>query len=265
MSRRLYVAGSGKGLVFCLADNKEAAQITLGPGYRAPDPDDLRIVWRMAKLDEMSGLQVQQMLGISRQTLSNWWHKAGGEGVLRRRSEHQVDARLQMIRDAIRENSTISAAMLARKLGVAVVTIRQVAQELGVQLRRVRKRPTDEELIEMARGRTWRELADASEMTLSALRAYIYANPELSKAIAKVRAPVTTGRTAHGKIDYKKVKELYFKGYSAYRISQELRVEPMSVRHWLKKLAHEEALREKARNERPAPDLMGSSFGGKYG
>jgi len=224
MPRRLYVAGSGKGLVFCLADNKEMAQITLGPGYRAPDPDDLRIVWRMAKLDEMSGEQAQQLLGISRQTLSNWWHKAGGKGVLRRRSDHQVEMRLQMIRDAIRENPKTSAARLSRKLGVAVATIKQVAQELGVQLRGVRKRPTDEELIELARGRTWREFADASEMKLSSLRAYIYANPELSRAIAEVRAPVKTGRTAHGKIDYKKVKELYFKGYSAYRISQELRV-----------------------------------------
>ncbi len=27
MPRRLYVAGSGKGLVFCLADNKEMAQV----------------------------------------------------------------------------------------------------------------------------------------------------------------------------------------------------------------------------------------------
>lgn len=265
MAKRMYVAGSGKDLVYCVVASKQDAEMALGANFRSPDPDDLRVVWKMARLDEMSGAEIQATLGVSRQTVDNWWHKAGGEGVLLRRSEHIQLSRKQQMRELVKSNPHESPSKLAKKLNTSVAMVNKVAREVGVKLTPSRRRPTDEELIKLATDKTWQEFADAVGLRLSTLRTYVYARPELSQAIAQVRRRESSGHNAHGKIDVEKVKALRSKGYSAYRIAQELRVEPMSVRHWLKKMAQEESARDKARNARPPPDLMGSCFGGKYG
>ena len=261
MGKRIYVAGSGKDLVFCVVESREDAQLALGPGLRVPDPDDMRLVWKMAKLDTMTSEQATAMMGVSRQTINNWWHKAGGDGVLPRWSDHREMARRQRIRDGIIRSGS-SPTQIAKKLGTSIAHVKQLAQKMGVDLPRWQKRPTDEQLIELAKGKTWYELAEAAGMKLSSLRAYIYKNPDLSLAIAAVRKRSPSGKAGQGKIDVQKIRELRSLGYSAYRISQELRVEPMTIRHWFKRLAKEDAANDRARKQRAFEDFVAGRNGG---
>jgi len=261
MAKRIYVAGEGKDLVFCIVESREDAKITLGPSFRVPDPDDMRIVWRLAKLDSMTGEQATALLGVSRQTIHNWWHKAGGAGVLPRRSDHTELHRREKMRQ-VAMHSGESPTRIAKKLGTSIAHVKQMAQKMGVQLSNGQKRPSDEQLIELAKGRTWYELAEASGLQLSTLRTYIYKRPELSAAIAAVRKRSLSGKAGQGKIDVEKLRQLRSLGYSAYRISQELRVEPMTIRHWFKRLAKEDAANDRARNQQAFDDFVAGRRGG---
>ena len=239
MPRRLYVTGSGDALTYCTAMSAEEAQQTLGTNCRTADPDDLRVVWRLAKIESMSKEEIQQTFGVSRQTVDNWWRRAGGAGMLPRRSEFRAKERRGRIAEVLKETPSVNASLVARRLGTTTAAVREVASELGMNLPRWHRRPSDKELVELAKGRTWMEFADAVGLKLATLRNYIYARPKLSRAIRKVRAPMANGSRSHGKIEPEKIIALHYEGHSAYKISQILRVEQMAVRHWLKRTALE--------------------------
>lgn len=241
MPRRLYVSGSGDALTYCTANSAEEAQQTLGISCRTADPDDLRVVWRLAKMESLSKEEIRQKFGVSRQTVDNWWRRAGGAGLLPRRSEFRGQARRERIATVLRETPKVNASLVARKLGVTTSAVREVATAIGIQLPTWQRRPSDKELVELAKGKTWLEFADAVGLKLATLRNYIYARPRLSKAIRKVRAPMASGSRSHGKIEPEKLIALHYEGHSAYRISQILRVEQMAVRHWLKRRALEDS------------------------
>ena len=241
MARRLYVAGEGEALTYCTAPSLEEARVLLGQNCRTPDPDDLRMVWRLAKLDSLAGVELRERFGVSRQTVTNWWRKAGGEGQLSRRSEYKARERVTRIQNQILTMPEKPVSQVARAVGTTADTVREVASAIGVKLPTWRRRPSDKQLIELARGKTWFEFADAVGLKLATLRTYIYARPKLSRAIRKVRAPLASGGRAHGKIEPEKIVALHNEGHSAYRIAQILRIEQMSVRHWLKRKAQEDS------------------------
>jgi len=240
MARRLYVYGVGDSMIYCTASSREEAQAQLGVDVRCPDPDDARNFWRLARVSELTGQEIREQFGVSRQTICNWWKKAGG-GDLPRRADHLEQQRLNKLRGVLLSSPPTSASQVARQVNVSVSMVKQLAGEMGVSLAQWQKRPSDAELIEMAKGRTWLEFADAVGLKLSTLRTYIYARPELSEAIRKVREPARTGVHAHGKLDKEKVLQLRKEGHSVYMIAQILRVEQMSVRHLIRRLAQEAA------------------------
>ena len=258
MRRRLYVAGAGEDLRYCTALNVEDAARMLGSDCRTANPDDLRTVWRLAKLESLSGREIRERLGVSRQTVDNWWWRAGGEGSLPRRSEFRAKEKIKKIRALVQAHPNQSVSTLAVATGVRADVVREVAAEVGVRLPTARKRPSDEELVAIAAGKTWQEFADAVGLQLSTLRTYIYARPKLSKAIRKVRAPQSKGGRAHGKIEPEKIVALHKEGHSAYRIAQIMKVEQMTVRHWLKRKAQEES-DDCAHDPRPASDALAGS------
>lgn len=259
MPRRLYVAGDGDSIAFCIVESTEEAKLALGPNYRLPDPDDIRTVWRLAKLGELTGEEIRQRYGVSRQTVDNWWRKAGGEG-LPRRSDHRAQDRVERVKEALVKLPGKRITLVARAAGTSINMVREVAEQLGVNVPKWHRRPSDKELIEIAKGKTWMEFADAVGLKLSTLRAYIYARPKLSKAISKVRASATK-KIPGKKIDPQKVMQLHKEGYSAYKIAQVLKVEQMSVRHWIQKL-REERSNDQASDERTAADAVAGSGGG---
>lgn len=260
MARRLYVAGSGKDLIYCTAETNEEAQLALGPGYRFPDPDDIRRVWELGKLDQMSSAEVYERLGVRRQTVDYWFRKAGGN--LPRRRERLVQEREERIRELFMDRKRRrTATEIARLAGAAISTVRVLAKKFNVKLSTGHKRPSDDELVRLATGKTWPELAAATGLRLSSLRSYIYARPELSARIAAVRKARPSGRESHGKVDPKKLAKLANKGLSAYAISLQLGVEQMVIRYWMRKLA-QKGDDASASHRGPIADVMGSSDGG---
>lgn len=269
MARRLYVAWQGDELNYCTAESIEDARATLGIMARTPDPDDLRLVWKLAKLDKLSSAEVRERFGVSRQTVDNWWRKAGGKtskGELRRRSERvnmDREARVRQVINKLKKtNGRVVATDVARLANTSIDLVRHVADKMQVELASWQRRPTDEELIELAKGRTWPELAEATGLRLSTLRSYIYARPELSKAIREVRVSRTCGPKSHGKIDPENLRRLHSKGLSAYAISVQLGVENMVVRYWIAKLALGGPNESRASNDRTPRHAVGSSDGG---
>lgn len=257
MARRLYVYGVGDSMIYCTASSREEAQAQLGVDVRCPDPDDVRNFWRLARVSELTGQEIREQFGVSRQTICNWWHKAGG-GDLPRRADHLEKERTDKLRKVLLTMQDKSATGVARKTNVTVSRVRKLAQDMGISLDKWQRRPSDAQLIEMAKGRTWMEFADAVGLRLSTLRTYVYARPELAKAIREVRAPARTGVYAHGKLDKEKVLQLRKEGHSAYMIAQILRVEQMSVRHLLRRLAQEEE-DDSSRHKRKAASSVARS------
>ena len=258
MARRLYVSGSGKDLVFCTAESAEDAKLTLGPDYRAPNPDDLRVVWQLGKLDQLSCAEIYERLGVRRQTVDYWFRKAGGD--LPRRSDRLEQEREERIREFLFDKKRRSATAIARLVGAAPSTVNAVAKRCRVKLATRTRRPSDEELVRLATGKTWPEFAAAVGLRLSTLRSYIYARPDLSERIKEVRKSRPSGRESHGKVDPKKLAKLANKGLSAYAISLQMGVEQMVIRYWLRKLA-QKGSNEATSNGCPPGDVVGSSNG----
>ncbi len=259
MARRLYVAGSGKDLVFCTAANAEEAQLALGTGFRAPDPDDIRVVWELGKFDRLSSAEVYERLGVRRQTVDYWFRKAGGN--LPRRRERLEQEREERIRELLQDRKRRrSATEIARLANTTASRVREMAKALRVKLNTNHKRPSDDELVRLAEGRTWPELAAAAGLRLSSLRSYVYARPELSARIAAVRKNRPSGRESHGKVDPKKLAKLANKGLSAYAISLQLGVEQMVIRYWMRKLA-QKGPDEATSNGRTLGNVVGGSDG----
>lgn len=260
MQRRLYVAGHGKNITFCVALTREEAEAKLGKEYRLPDPDDLRSVWEVARLGELPIAEIRKRYGISRQTLHNWRRRAGSDG-LTCWNEHQVKLRMDEVKSVVLSMQGERVSVIAKKAGTSTSRVRAAAKELGLEIPSWSRRPSDKELVEIAKGKTWMEFADAVGLKLATLRSYIYARPKLSAAISKVRAKAPNGSHGHGKIDPDKILQLRREGLSAYKIAQILKVEQMSVRHWLQKL-NKEASNDQARDQRETADSVAGGDGG---
>lgn len=256
--RRLYVAGQGQDMTYCTAPCFEAAKSILGEGCRRPDPDDVRLFWTLAKIDTLSAEAIREQFGVSRQTVDGWWRKAGGAGLPRRREFRQQDRALR-IRTALRKTKSATASGVARAVGASLEEVREIAKSMKVPLRTWHRRPSDDELVEIAKGKTWPELAEAVGLRITTLRAYIYARPELSARIREVRA---SRRAQPRSIDPQKVKRLHLKGLSAYAISIKLGVEQMAVRYWIKRLALGGPREAATSDRRKAGPAVVSSNGG---
>lgn len=259
--RRLYVAGHGDQMTYCTAHSFEDAKLTLGDGCRRPDPDDIRQFWKLAKMESLSFAEVKERFGVSRQTVDGWWRKAGGAGLPRRRERIEQD-RAARVRTALLKNKGKAASRIAQIANASVEDVREMAAKLNISLPAWHRRPSDDEMVEIAKGKTWPEFAAAVGLRVSTLRAYVYARPELSARLREVRVSRRTGTAAPTRIDPLKVKRLHKKGLSAYAISLKLGVEQMAVRYWIQKLALGGEHDPKARDRRTAGDAVGSSDGG---
>lgn len=227
-TNRLYVVGFGKHILYTLAPTMALAKATLGDDCRVPNSDDIRAFWEVSGLSTMSVKERLERLGISRQTLHYWRKKGGGD--LPRRVDLERILKERRIIDVIKASSGISAKEAAALAKSTPKTVRRVAEEHGLKLTPARRMPSDEKLIELSAGRTWREFADVVGLRMATLRNYIYRNKALAAEIRKVRKPATTGMKATRKLNLKKVKQMGQKGMTAYAIAEALRVEQMTIR-----------------------------------
>lgn len=232
-ARRLWCIGEGEEWKWHVAETREIAATALGNSVRSATPDDCRRLWLDLRLHEKPMRELSAMFGVTRQAVDLWRAKGGDD--LPRRCDtirDQEDARVLPLLDR-----TKCITQIAAETGESVYLLRSVARRHGIRLPNgTTKKPSDEEIIRLAEGRTWRELAAACNVHLATLRNYIYARPHLSERVgARIRRQ-TSGPASHGKVDQDVIRRMLLDGQSVYAIANHLNVEQMTVRHWVKKL-----------------------------
>lgn len=223
---RLY-CGGGR---FCIAPTVMEAERALGSYARAPTTEELTEFWHEQGLGLLTTREAAQKLGVSRQTVSNWAAKTGQLTGFQERMADRVERIARVLKDGAR------ATEISERLGVDRSFVVKVAQSSGVKLRTGnQKRPPDDELLRMAKGRTWKELAKACGLNLTSLRHYVYKRPELAQALRQcVRKPT---KKEWGRIDVDELKRMHAAGMSNYAIAQHFGCSSMSVKARLRRLA----------------------------
>lgn len=237
---RLYVIGRGTCINWVTAKSLAEAKEKLGPDARVADDDDCRYVYTKERFWEWDGSRFKQELGCSRQTVHNWRKRGGGD--IPTRTLMREASRNQRIRKVLAESPSeeLTPRTIATEAKSNDRNVKAYAKRAGIKLGVWRKRPSDEQLVELQRDRTWWELAEVVGLKLSTLRLYIYARPELAAAMKAVRKPVDTGKQSQGKLPLHKIREMHNKGLTAHQIAESLHIEQMSVRYWLRKWKKEE-------------------------
>lgn len=220
-------------LRFGLYVGKAEAVKELGPDARYPDPDELRHYWMAERLYELSTDQIQKKLGVTRQAVSQWRKKAGAD--LPVRTDYHKGLRADKIRGAL--DATKSANEIAGELHVSAKEVREIARQQGIKLPvKNKKKPSDEEIIELARGRTWRELARLCNVSMYTLRNYVYGKPELRGKVCGNLTRELSGGGSHGKVDADELVTLYREGWTVFKLAAHFQTQPMNIIYWLKKL-----------------------------
>ena len=230
--RRLWCVGEGESWRF-VVETRAQAELVLGGPVRSATPDDCRRLWLDLRLHEKPVREVATMFGVTRQAIDIWRAKGGDDLPRRCETMHDdVDERILPLLDPSK-----CITQLAAETGETAYLLRTVARRHGIRfVSGTTKKPSDEEIIRLAEGRTWRELAAACGVHLATLRNYVYARPELSaQVVARVRRQ-SRGPASHGKVDVDTVRRMASEGCSIYAIAQHMQVEQMTLRHWFKKL-----------------------------
>lgn len=231
--KKMFCSGAGTSFRYVMAETKAEATKVFGATARLPDSDDMRRIWFENHLHEKDTEAIQAMFGISRQALSLWRQKAGAD--VPRYRDHMAQQTRDNIRLAL--NPSKSAAEIAEELGTTSTLVREIAEQEGVVLPQKHvKKPSDPEIVKLAKGRTWRQLAEACNVTVQTLQHYIYAKPELAKQVKANIVYEDSGSLAHGRMNVDRLIELNSQGRSAYGIAKEMGVQCMTVIYWLKKL-----------------------------
>lgn len=229
--RRLYCAGSGADRRYCIATSNTAASDFLrAEEARMPTEEDVRFFWNEHRLSERPSREVALEFGVSHQTVCNWRMKA-------KEQPYRVavqEGLHEMIAKELVPGATVRA--VSERLGVGPTAVQRVAKAIGFVPPKRSKRPSDDEIIRLSEGRTWRELTQACGVSLAALRNYVYAKPELAQAIRKRMKFVNSTAVAVGKIDPDVVREMHRLGVKPSGIADALGVEPTAVLRWFDKL-----------------------------
>lgn len=242
---KLFCSGAGSSFQHGMFESKVQARQILGVEAHLPDPDELRHIWMSEKLYELNTGEIEAKLGVSRQAVSQWRKKAGLD--LPRLTDHQRELRHDRIRAALSGDKT--AKEIASELGTTAKEVKFVAAQQGVTLRdKSHKKPTDEEIIRLAVGKTWRELAEVCNVSLYTLRNYVYADPDLRKKVCGNLVSEQMGAPTHGRVDVDEMLRMYGEGASPFKIAAHFGTQPMSIIYWLKKLGIYRGANEKAQS-----------------
>ena len=186
--RRLFVAHRLDGRTFVLAASLREA-FTLDAGVRPVSDEEVSEF--LAEFATGTTGETCRALDVSRQTLHLWRKRAGVPAppvsVSRRIEPESVVALLR---------GGASVEETAARSRCHVSTVRRMAREAGVALPPRPEYPPDAELLALAAGRTWQELAAALGRRTTAARAYVYARPELARALRAVMARKAPGRSS---------------------------------------------------------------------
>lgn len=185
MTLRLYVApGAVEAPGFLLAPSLAAAK-AVEPSAKVCRDADLPLFWRRNGLDLLTASQVAERFGVSRQTVAVWRRRAGIEAAPRGGASRR-DAVLAELRGGA------LVADVAARHQLHPASVRRLAQLAGVALAKRSRRMSDDQLVQLAEGKTWHELAQAAGLSLFTLRNRVYGDPALSRRIRGVMIGTTT-------------------------------------------------------------------------
>lgn len=238
-TRRLYVTGVRAQLRFHVASTMAEATAFFGAEARVPDSDEVRVFWARTGIGHMNDKQRMEKFGVSRQTVNNWRRKGG--------PDLQTIGRIKTLEYKKKLEQTIAVVGLlpinemVNASGIPFRSLRTVAKNMGIKFPSAHRPISDEKMVELATGKTWREFANATGFKLASLRQYVYSRPELAAAIRKVRKPAGCENLSRGKRSalVQKIRDMGHMGVSAYRIAETLGIEMMSVRYHLLKMGKE--------------------------
>lgn len=236
---RLYIIGTGLDIKWVMAYTRVEATEKLGSPARVPDPDELRVFWAKSGIAKLSDKERREMFGVSRQTFTNWRRKAGTD--LRTRPmqlKHERRAKFMEIIDSI---GLLHISKMKEATGLGFSSLRKLAKEMNLTFPPGQQPLTDDELVEMAKGKTWLEFAKAADLKLPVLRQRVYANPLLAARVREVRKNIKRDQSKKGRVRkcIPKIRAMGLKGMTAYKIAEALGIEMMSVRYHLRKMAKE--------------------------
>ncbi len=230
---KLFCTGEGDSFKWVVAVDKVAAAKLLGTSVRVADSDDVRHLWNTERLYELTVVQLEEKFQVSRQAIDQWKKKGGSD--LLSRSDHLRNEAVERLRAVFDPSKSVRE--IATEAKVSHYFVVEYAQQQGVTLpSKNRKRPSDEEIIRLAEGRNWRELAQECNISMHTLRHYVYGHPDLAEKVCKLLVHRPTGGPSHGTVNIEELLELYKGGMTAYQCSLHYGVEVVTIIYWLKKL-----------------------------
>lgn len=171
--RRLFVA-SNRPRVFVLAGSVAEAR-ALEPMIEPASPADVARFLEL-HVSGRSTHEVTRDLGISRQALHVWKNRV-------RATLAPPPSIRQLVVERVMRGET--AEEIGSALNRTRETICRIARQAGVPVKR-NGYPTDAEMIALATGRTWSQLAATLNRNLRTIRAYVYARPTLAREMRAV-------------------------------------------------------------------------------
>lgn len=184
--RRLFVADGLDGRVYVLAATLQEARLRAAGSAPASDK---QVRDFLSELALETTRDLVSRLDVSRQTLHHWRRRAGLSSppdLVTRRFGSAA------ILEALRAGASIVET--ARAAGCSESTARRIAREANVRPAKARAYPFEEELVDFARGKNWTEIAAILGRSENAARAWIYARPELARAVRAVMVRRAPGR-----------------------------------------------------------------------
>lgn len=150
----------------------------LSPTARVATDSDLADYWQVEELDRRTMSELVEYLGVSRQTVCNWRDRAGAFVPLLQRDVSLTIGSLLRSGASIRQ----VAATVQRH----PATVRRIARRLEIKPRAEPRKIGDDDLVQLATGRTWAQLAEAVGRSISTLRTRIYSDPPLARRMRAV-------------------------------------------------------------------------------
>lgn len=183
--RRLYVS-DGETPVYFVDSSIPEASIRYANARPATD-DDVRAWWQQERLDVLSTSEICARFQISRQTLTLWRRRAG----VPRPARPVPDIATFGVRVAGGE----PVEEVARDAGLSVSVLRSRLRQAGVKIPR-RQELTDEKILSLAAGKSWDELAAATNRHVATLQRRVYKDRNL---FAQVRAVMVRSNASQRK------------------------------------------------------------------
>ncbi len=173
--RRLYVSDGSPPVFFIDSSMAEAA--CRHSNARPANDDDIRAWWTLEKLDDQTTEDACRRLRIKRQTLALWRRRAGCQ------SKPRLDPALiaRAVAD-VATGRTIEA--VARELGIQYDTLRRKVRAAGVAVGR--EPISDDDLVRLAAGRSWSELAAVVKYHPATLQRRVYKDRDLATRMRAV-------------------------------------------------------------------------------